>query len=84
MRVNFGTEGEHERPAPLLLLAALVAALAFAVAAGVPALAAEEPGGQGDEMVQPRVVGGESVPDGKYPFVTALLDVRYGETAYSR
>ena len=34
--------------------------------------------------IQPQVVGGEPVPNGDYPFVASLGDVRYGATAYRR
>lgn len=37
-----------------------------------------------DELVQPQVVGSSSVPNGKYPFLTALLDTRGGSTAYEQ
>jgi secreted trypsin-like serine protease len=40
----------------------------------VPVFAAEEP----------QVVGGTPVPNGHYPFVASLGDVRYGATAYRR
>jgi secreted trypsin-like serine protease len=43
----------------------------------VPVLAA-------DRQLQPRVVGGEPVPNGDYPFVASLGDARYGGTAYRR
>jgi secreted trypsin-like serine protease len=43
----------------------------------VPVLAA-------DRQIQPRVVGGEPVPNGDYPFVASLGDARYGGTAYQR
>lgn len=35
-----------------------------------------------DPTYQPRIIGGTDVPNGKYPFVAALLDTRYGSTAY--
>ena len=57
-----------------LLLAST--ALAVLLASGVAFAAADEP------TYQPRVIGGTSVPDGKYKFVAALLDTRYGSTAY--
>lgn len=33
---------------------------------------------------QTRVIGGTDVPNGKYPFVVALLDKRYGGSAYNQ
>jgi secreted trypsin-like serine protease len=43
----------------------------------VPVLAA-------DRQLQPRVVGGEPVPNGDFPFVASVGDARYGVTAYRR
>jgi trypsin len=51
-------------------------ALAVLLASGVAFAAADE------QTYQPRVIGGTSVPVGKYEFVAALLDTRYGSTAY--
>ena len=34
--------------------------------------------------VTPQVVGGHGVPDGKYPFLVALLDLSYGDDAFER
>jgi secreted trypsin-like serine protease len=51
-------------------------ALAVLLASGVAFAAADEP------TYQTRVIGGTSVPNGKYNFVAALLDTRYGSTAY--
>jgi secreted trypsin-like serine protease len=45
---------------------ALVAALVLGLVAAVPAFAASE------ENIEPQVVGGKPVPDGKYPFMAAL------------
>lgn len=56
-------------------MVALVTALVVGVGTTVPALAASDPGFQAE------VVGGTGVPDGKYPFVVALLDTRSGSTA---
>ena len=39
---------------------------------------AEEPEFEG------QVVGGETVPNGKYPFMAALRDLRYGNNAYQQ
>jgi secreted trypsin-like serine protease len=56
----------------VVLVVALV--LGAGGVAALPARAADDPG------VQPQVVGGTMVPDGKYPFVAALLDTRFGST----
>jgi secreted trypsin-like serine protease len=74
-----GREGEkgvkkvHKKAASLF--AVLVVSMGLGSGAAVPALA-------GDYEAQ--VVGGTAVPDGKYPFVTALLDQRRGSTAYQQ
>lgn len=36
------------------------------------------------ERVNPEITAGTDVPDGLYPFVVALLDVRYGATAFQQ
>ncbi len=58
-----------------VVLAMLLVATVVGLWAGTPSSAAEEP------TREPSVVGGTAVPDGKYPFVVALLDKRYGSTA---
>lgn len=59
------------------LLAALVVLMALGVGVAAPAFADQE-----DKSGQPgeQIVGGTAVPDGKYPFMAALLDVRRGAT----
>jgi secreted trypsin-like serine protease len=57
------------------LFAVLVVSMGLATGAAVPALAGD---------FQAQVVGGKAVPNGKYPFVTALLDNRRGSTAYQQ
>lgn len=69
------------RPLCTTLTAVVVATLVtllVSLQSGTPALAAEEPefGGQ--------VVGGTAVPNGKYPFMVALLDTRYGSSAFQQ
>ena len=56
---------------------AVVFGLMLGLSVAVPVFAAE--GG-----IQPQVVGGTSVPNGDFPFVASLGDVRYGATAYRR
>lgn len=58
------------------LALALALALGFGVA--MPVFAADE----GD--IQPQVVGGTAVPDGKYRFVASLGDTRFGNNVYQR
>ena len=60
-------------------MALLVAGL-LGLGASEQTFAAEE----AEELRQPSVVGGTAVPDGKYPFVVALLDKRYGSSVYQQ
>ncbi len=59
-------------------LMALLAAIVLGLGASAPTFAAEE----SEEACQPSVIGGTALPDGKYPFVVALLDKRNGSSAY--
>lgn len=65
------------------LLALLFAGL-LALGTAVPVFAAEEPVEEGGGTVQPQVVGGTAVPDGKYKFVAALRDITRGNNAYQQ
>lgn len=65
-------------------LLALVLAMLLALGAAVPVFAAEEPAEEDGGGVQPQVVGGTSVPDGKYKFVTALRDITRGDSVYQQ
>ena len=60
-----------------MLTAALVAALGVGSGASVAALASDD----GGDTVHTEVIGGTAVPNGKYPFVAALLNRNYGSTA---
>ena len=64
-------------------LLALLFAMLLALGAAVPVFAAEEPA-EDEGTIQPQVVGGEPVPDGKYRFVAALRDTTRGNTAYQQ
>ncbi|MGH3087258.1 MAG: S1 family peptidase [Rubrobacteraceae bacterium] len=55
-------------------LFAFIAAMAFLFAL----LHGGEPARAGDGYRQPQVIGGDEVPDGKYPFVAVLYDRVYG------
>lgn len=57
-------------------VAAAVVSLFALVRGGEAARAADAPRYEG------RIVGGTAAPDGKYPFVAALLNTNYGPTAY--
>jgi secreted trypsin-like serine protease len=63
----------HRRLAPLFVV--LVVAMGLASGAALPAVAAD---------YQAQIVGGTAVSNGKYPFVTALLDRRRGSSAYQQ
>jgi secreted trypsin-like serine protease len=60
------------------LFGVLVVAMRLGSGAAVPALAAN------DRDFQAQIVGGTEVPDDKYPVMAALLDTRYGSTAYQQ
>ena len=60
-------------------LMAVLVGVVLALGASAPTFAAAE---AEEPSRQPSVVGGTDVPNGKYPFVVALLDKRYGSTAY--
>ncbi len=75
-RVEVGNAGRSR----VRYLLALVFAMLLALGAAVPVFAAEEPAEEDGGTVQPQVVGGTSVPDGKYKFMTALRDVTRGNT----
>jgi secreted trypsin-like serine protease len=63
------------------LVAAVVALCAF-VQSGAAAKAAEDQ--VEDQLHKGKVVGGTEVPDGKYPFVAALLNTNGGTTPYEQ
>jgi secreted trypsin-like serine protease len=73
--VGWGANQLRRSTARRLLMVVLAAVLGLSVA--LPVFAA-------DGGIQPQVVGGEPVPNGDYPFVASLGDVRYGATAYRR
>lgn len=75
-RVEVGNAGRSR----VRYLLALVLAMLLALGAAVPVFAAEEPAEEDGGTVQPQVVGGTSVPDGKYKFMTALRDITRGNT----
>ena len=53
-------------------LLALILATLLALGAAMPVFAAQEPAGEDEAIFQPQVVGGEPVPDGKYPFMVSI------------
>jgi len=63
---------------------ALLLAMLLALATAVPVFAAEAPAAGDGAVLQPRIVGGKSVPDGKYKFVTALRDTTRGNSVYQQ
>lgn len=65
------------RRSPTHYVVAVVFGLMLGLSVAVPVFAA-------DGGIEPRVVGGEPVPNGVYPFVASLGDVTEGTTAYRR
>jgi secreted trypsin-like serine protease len=65
-------------------LLALVFATLLALGAAVPVFAVEEPTEEDGGVAQPQVVGGDSVPNGKYKFMVAVRDVTRGNTVYQQ
>lgn len=63
---------------------ALLLAMLLALAVAVPVFAAEEPAPEDEGNIQPQVVGGDPVPDGKYKFIAAVRDVTRGNSAYQQ
>lgn len=75
------------RRAMLTLMFGVLAATLAAVMWLAPGVAPGAPDAQAQtdpDDPQSRIVGGTAVPDGKYPFVTALLDKRASGSAYER
>jgi secreted trypsin-like serine protease len=70
----------NKAPAWATLVAALVAAL---VSLFVFAQSAQSARAQ-DQHHDNKIIGGTAVPDGKYPFMVALLDTRFGSTAFEQ
>lgn len=79
MKVKGGSKTGYARR----YLLALVLAMLLGFGAAVPVFAAESATGDETE-IQPQIVGGTAVPDGKYKFVSALRDVTRGNTAYEQ
>ncbi|MEJ7842347.1 MAG: serine protease [Rubrobacter sp.] len=76
-RVEVGNAGRSR----VRYLLALVFAMLLALGAAVPVFADEEPADEDGGTVQPQVVGGTTVPDGKYKFMASLGDITRGNTA---
>jgi secreted trypsin-like serine protease len=80
--LRYGDEAGAQHAGRYLL--ALVFATLLALGAAVPVFAAEEPAGEDEAIFQPQVVGGDSVPGGKYKFMATLRDVTRGNTVYQQ
>ncbi len=80
--MRYGDEAETRFAGRYLLT--LVFATLLALGAAVPVFAAEEPTEEDGGVAQPQVVGGDSVPDGKYKFMVAVRDVTRGNTVYQQ
>jgi secreted trypsin-like serine protease len=79
LKVRGGSEAGHTRRSRARYMLAMVLALVLGLGVAVPVFAAEE-----DQELQPNIVGGTAVPDGKYRFMTAVRDVRHGNTVYEQ
>ena len=77
MRRPVGWSANQLRRSTIRYVVAVVFGLMLGLSVAVPVFAA-------DRELHPRVVGGEPVPTGDYPFVASLGNVRYGTTAYGR
>lgn len=77
MRGLVGPGANRLRLSATPYLLAMVFGLMVGLSVTVPVFAA-------DGVFQPQIVGGTPVPNGDYPFVASLGDVRYGATAYRR
>ena len=60
-----------------VVLGALIAALALLMSAA-------SSGPTQAQDIEPQIVGGTTVEDGKYPFMAAILDERLGNTVYEQ
>jgi secreted trypsin-like serine protease len=76
MRGFVGLNANNLRRSVTRRLLAMVFATVLGLSVAVPVFAAVGGG------IQPRLVGGRPVPDGDFPFVASLGNVRYGSTAY--
>ena len=76
--MRYGDEAGTRHAGRYLL--ALAFATLLALGAAVPVFAAEEPAEEDGGVAQPQVVGGDSVPDGKYKFMAVLRDTTWGNT----
>ncbi len=93
LRFRSGSDtGNALRSRTRYLLVLIFAAL-LSVGVAVPVFAAEvEPGDQsgsepeatGEPEIQPNIVGGTAVPDGKYKFVAAIRNVSNGGSVYQQ
>jgi secreted trypsin-like serine protease len=80
--LRYGDEAGTRHAGRYLL--ALAFATLLALGAAVPVFAAEEPAEEDGGIVQPQVVGGDPVPDGRYKFVAALRDITRGNSVYQQ
>jgi secreted trypsin-like serine protease len=70
-----------KHPLCVALVSALVAALVLVLVSFVGTRSSHAADGS---TYEPKIVGGTSVPDSKYPFMVALLDTRKGATAFDQ
>lgn len=81
-KIGPGLEDVRRSRVRYLLAVAFAAALSLGIA--VPAFGVQETPGGNEPDIQPNIVGGTAVPDGKYRFIAAVRNVQNGSTAYQQ
>jgi len=79
LKVGHELESGYARRSRTRYILAMVLAVALSLGVAVPVFAAEE-----EQQIQPQIVGGDAVPEGKYKFIAALRDTTRGGTAYEQ
>ncbi|MDQ3317128.1 MAG: trypsin-like serine protease, partial [Actinomycetota bacterium] len=79
LKVGHELESGYARRSRKRYILAMLLAVALSLGAAVPVFAAEE-----EQQIQPQIVGGDAVPEGKYKFIAALRDTTRGSTAYEQ
>ncbi len=79
MKVGHELESGYARRSRVRYMLAMVLAVALSLGVAVPVFAAEE-----EQQIQPQIVGGDVVPEGKYRFMVAVRDVTRGNTTYEQ
>lgn len=77
--LRIGHESGYARRPRWRYMLAMVLAVALGLGVAVPVFAAEE-----EQPIQPQIVGGDAVPEGKYKFIATLRNTTRGNTAYEQ